>query len=223
MAGEPPLQTAATRRAVFPGVGTAAMLPASMRQLRLRVAQIAMRGLSFVQGPRSRDLVWGLTTVGSPPRRPPRTWLLLPDVITYRCDRAVGLTVDNQNRRHPHNDSVCCRRDFSRTRPRCMLPHATVTDPLVPVLPAVERQRMASRVMVQGAMCCDKSTRPRCSGPYTGRRGLGFLASLLARDRQERSRTRARAREFRSEIWTRLVQNDCMSPSVSVVDRAKTP
>ena len=80
--------------------------------------------------------------------RPPRTRLLLPDVITYRCDRAVGLTVDNQNRRHPHNDSVCCRRDSSRTRPRCMLPHATVTDALVPVLPAVERQRMASRVMV---------------------------------------------------------------------------
>ena len=100
LAGEPPLQTAPTRRAVFPGVGAAAMLPASMRQLRVRVAQIAMRGLSFVQGPRSRDLVWGLTTVGSPPRRPPRTWLLLPDVITYRCDRAVGLTVDNQNRRH---------------------------------------------------------------------------------------------------------------------------
>jgi hypothetical protein len=145
LAGEPSLQTAATRRAVFPGVGAAAMLPASMRQLRVRVAQIAMRGLSFVPGPRSRDLVWGLTTVGSPPRRP-RTWLLLPDVITYRCDRAVGLTVDNQNRRHPHSDSVCCLRDFSRTRPRCMLPHATVTDPLVPVLPAVERQCMASQV-----------------------------------------------------------------------------
>ena len=92
LAGEPPLQTAATRRAVFPGVGAAAMLPASMRQLRVRVAQIAMRGLSFVQGPRSRDLVWGLTTVGSPPRRPPRTRLLLPDVITYRCTLSALLS-----------------------------------------------------------------------------------------------------------------------------------
>ena len=138
------------------------------------------------------------------------TWLarlLLPDVITYRCDRAVDLTVASQNRRHPHDDSVRCRRDFSRTRPRCMPPHASVTDPLVPVLPAVECQRMASRVTVQGAMRCDKSTWPRCSRPYTGRRGLGFAASSLARDRQERSRPRARAREFCSEIWTRLVQN----------------
>ena len=74
--------------------------------------------------------------------------LLLPDVITYRSDRPVGLTVANQNRRHPQDDAACCRRDFSRTRPRCMLPHAIVTDPLVPVLPAFERQCMASRVMV---------------------------------------------------------------------------
>jgi hypothetical protein len=140
LAGEPPLQTAATRRAVFPGVGAAAMLPASMRQLRVRVAQIAIRGLSFVQGPRSRDLVWGLTTVGSPPRGPPRTWLLLPDVITYRCTglsallsttRIDGIRITTQYAVfatfHEPGRAACCLTPLSLTHSSPYSPRSSVS------------------------------------------------------------------------------------------------
>jgi hypothetical protein len=148
LAGEPPLQTAATRRAVFPGVGAAAMLP-SVDATTARTCCPNRDARAFLRpgpavarpglGPHDRWLAAACAAADMAP-------LARRDHLSLH--RAVDLTVDNQNRRHPHNDSVCCLRDFSRTRPRCMLPHATVTDPLVPVLPSVERQCMASRVMV---------------------------------------------------------------------------
>jgi hypothetical protein len=62
LAGEAPIQTAATRRTVFPGTGSAAKLPAPVRHLRARVAQGVMRRLFVFAAPRSRNLVLGPTT-----------------------------------------------------------------------------------------------------------------------------------------------------------------